>query len=309
MTLHPTRMIRNSLVPRVWRAFDVDGGRRGFIKGLGLGVAGAVIFGAVEGRPAAAQQAPLTDTDILNFALNFEYLGAEFYLRASVGVGLNANEVSGNQSLGPLGPVAGGRQVQFATTYLAAFANELAVDERAHVNTLRAALGSNAIARPAIDLAFAFTLAARGAGVIGPNDTFDAFANENNFLQAAFIFEDVCVTALVGAAPLLQSKANLATAAGFLGVESYQAGAIRTFLIQRGLFQQADLISQARANNDGTGNDDQGIGTPNTFNVTPTDVNALVFARTPEQVLRVAYQNQQGTPTGFFPNGVNGTIR
>ena len=217
--------------------------------------------------------------------------------------------MTGNESLGPLGPVAGGRQVQFATYYLAAFANELAVDERAHVNTLRASLGSNAIARPAIDLSFAFTLAARGAGVIGPNDTFDAFANENNFLLSAFIFEDVCVTALAGAAPLLKSKATLATASGFLGVESYQAGAIRTFLTQRGFFQQAGLISAARAKNDGTGNDDQGISDgKTTFNITPTDVNGLVFARTPQQVLKVAYLNPQGTPTGFFPNGVNGTI-
>ena len=286
---------------------DVEGGRRAFIRALGLGVAGSAVFGAVQATPAAAQQASgPTDTDIVNFALNLEYLGAEFYLRASVGQGLTQNEVTGT---GTFGPVSGGRQVAFATNYLAAFANELAVDERAHVNTLRATLGSNAIARPAIDLGIAFTFAARGAGLIGPNDFFDAFANENNFLQAAFIFEDVCVTALAGAAPLIKDKNILATAAGFLGVEAYQAGAIRTFLISRGFFVQAGKISDARDALDGPGDDDQGLGDDSTVNISPTDINGLAFARTPQQVLNIAYLNGQGTPTGFFPNGVNGTIR
>lgn len=310
MTQHPFHLMRDVEASQAPKPLDIDGGRRGFIQGLGLGVAGAAILGSSGLTPAAAQQAPaLTDTDIVNFALNFEYLGAEFYLRASVGQGLSDAEVNGDTSLGALGPVAGGRQVQFATNYLAAFANELAVDERAHVNTLRTTLGSSAIARPAIDLSFAFTLAARGAGLIGPNDIFDAFANENNFLQAAFIFEDVCVTALTGAAPLLQSKAVLATASGFLGVESYQAGAIRTFLASRGFFQAAGQISDSRDLNDGPGDDDQGIGDGATVNITPTDVNGLVFARTPQQVLQIAYLNPQKQPTGFFPNGVNGTIK
>ncbi|MBE7159291.1 MAG: ferritin-like domain-containing protein, partial [Rhodospirillales bacterium] len=153
------------------------------------------------------------------------------------------------------------------------------------------------------------TFAARGAGGIGPNDTFDAFANEDNFLLSAFIFEDVCVTALTGAAPLLQSKATLAVAAGLLGVEAYQAGAIRTFLTARGFFQQAGLISDARGRLDGVGYDDQGISDGTTYNISPTDVDGLAFARTPQEVLRIAYLNPQGTPNGFFPMGVNGTIR
>jgi hypothetical protein len=283
---------------------DIAGGRRAFIKALGLGVAGTAIMATTGATPAFAQA--LTDTDIVNFALNFEYLGAEFYLRASVGQGLTDAEVTGT---GTLGPVSGGRQVPFATQYLANFANELAVDERAHVNTLRGALGSAAIARPQIDLGEAFTLAAQGAGLIGPGQVFDPFADENSFLQAAFIFEDVCVTALTGAAPLVQSKQVLTVAAGFLGVESYQAGAIRTFLASRGFFAQAGAISAARAKLDGVGNDDQGIGDASSINITPTDVNGLAFARTPQEVLKIAYLNPQGTPTGFFPMGLNGTIR
>jgi hypothetical protein len=289
------------------KTMDVEKGRRAFIQALGLGAVGAALLGA-GATPAKAQA--LSDLDIANFALNFEYLGAEFYLRASVGQGLTDAEVSGT---GTLGPVAGGRQITFATRYLANFANELARDERAHVQSLRATitnvLGGTPIARPAIDLAFAFTLAARGAGLAGPNDVFDPYANENNFLQAAFIFEDVCVTALAGAAPLISNKTFLANASGFLATESYQAGAIRSFLYARNFLQQAGQISAARDALDGPPVDDQGIGDNATINITPTDVDGLVFARTPQQVLRIAYLNGNGTPTGFFPNGVNGTIR
>jgi hypothetical protein len=308
MTEYTSRFANDLIQFEDGPAVSVAQGRRAFIQAFGLAGLGAAILGG--GSTAALAQAAPSDLDIANFALNLEYLGAEFYLRASVGQGLADAEVTGS---GTLGPVAGGRQVNFATRFIANFANQLARDERAHVRSLRLTitnvLGGTPIARPAIDLAFAFTLAARSAGIVGPNDTFDPYANENNFLQAAFIFEDVCVTALAGAAPLIRNKTFLASASGFLATESYQAGAIRTFLYSRNLLQQAGMISGARDALDGPQADDQGIGDNATINITPTDVDGLAFARTPQQVLRIAYLNANGTPNGFFPNGVNGTIR
>ena len=41
-------------------------------------------------------QLDLTDTDILNFALNFEYLDAEFYSYATTGAGLPSNLLGDN---------------------------------------------------------------------------------------------------------------------------------------------------------------------------------------------------------------------
>jgi hypothetical protein len=286
------------------RPINLEAGRRAFIQTLGLGIAGAALFSMDASQPAAAQS--ITDADIFNFALNLEYLEAEFYLRASVGKGLADAEVSGT---GTLGPVAGGRAVQFQSQVIANYANEIARDERLHVNTLRAALGSNAVARPAIDLGAAFTIAARAAGLAGPNDTFDAFANETNFLLAAFIFEDVGVTAYHGAAPLIKDPRNLSGAAGILAVEAYHAGIIRTVLYSRGLFSQAQAISDARDSLDGAGDLDQGIGDATTSNLVPIDSAGVAFARTPQQVLNIVYLNPQGRPTGFFPNGLNGTLR
>lgn len=286
------------------RAINLEAGRRAFLGAVGLGVVGAALFNPGSVKSAFAQS--VTDVDIFNFALNLEYLEAEFYLRASVGQGLANAEVTGT---GTLGPVAGGRAVPFATQAIANYANEIARNERAHVNTLRSALGSNAVARPAIDLNLAFTFAARAAGLAGPNDNFDAFANETNFLLAAFIFEDVGVTAYNGAAPLIKDPRNLAGAASILAVEAYHAGIIRTILYSRGLFSQAQAISNARDSLDGTSDDDQGIGDTTTSNLTPVDERGLVYGRTPQQVLNIVYLNPNGQPTGFFPNGLNGTVR
>ena len=278
--------------------------RRSFLRNVGLGVVGASAL-ASQVRPAQAQS--ISDADIFNFALNLEYLEAEFYQRAAYGVGLQASDVDGG---GTPGSVSGGRQVPFADPNIRKIAVELANDELAHVRTLRNALGSNRVSRPAIDLSLAFTFAARAAGLVGPNDTFDAFANDANFLLAAYIFEDVGVSAYLGGAPLIADPRNLSGAARILAVEGYHAGAIRTQLYVNGFYNQAQAITNAR-NSLNPGTDlDQGIGDVNTANIVLTDpTTGVTPARTPQQVLNIVYLNANTQPTGFFPNGLNGTIR
>lgn len=287
----------------VTRKVDFAAGRRAFIQCLGAGVAGAAILGTAGVKEAAAQS--VTDNDILNFALNLEYLEAEFYLRAATGQGLSDSEIGGG--VGTLGPVSGGRQVTFATDTIRNYAFEIASEERKHVSFLRNALGSARINRPAIDINNAFNIAASFAGL---GSTFDAYANETNFLLAAFIFEDVGVSAYLGAAPLISDKSILAAAGGLLAAEAYHAGTIRTTLYGRGLYSQAQAISNARDNFDGPSDDDDGIGTATTANTSLTNpANGLAFSRTTTEVLRIVYLNGNAQPTGFFPNGLNGTIR
>lgn len=299
------------------RAVDLGKGRRAFLQTLGLGVAGAAILGngttasQAQGLPPTA-----TDADILNFALNLEYLEAEFYLNAVSGAGLKSGDLQGVGAIGAV--TGGGRAVPFTDPNVRKYAFEIAADEEAHVRFLRGALGAAAVSRPALNIDFAFTAAARAAGLIGANDRFDAYANDTNFLLASFIFEDVGVTAYNGAAAAIQNKTFLSAAASILAVEAYHAGIIRTTLYAKGLIAQADAISNARDSLDGTTDLDQGISgtqsaTPgfaqSDANLVPTNAQGLAFARTPGQVLDIVYLNTTQSPGGFFPAGLNGTLR
>jgi len=280
---------------------DLQAGRRAFLKSAGLMAAGAATLGIVGGAPDVAHAA-LTDTQILNFALNLEYLEAEFYLVASTGKGLNDADTTGT---GTLGEVKGGSKVKFKSNLIKDYAREIANDEEAHVKFLRSALGGSSVARPQINLNSSFTAAARAAGLINNKQKFDAFANEDNFLLAAFIFEDVGVTAYKGAAALISDAGILEAAAGLLAVEAYHAGEIRTLLASKGFFAQANAISDARDSLDGGSDLDQGIRKNKMVNIVPTDDNGLAFSRTPEQVLQVVYLGDEPSAASFFPNGVN----
>ena len=262
------------------------------------------------------------DQDILNFALNLEYLEAEFYLLAATGTGLTVYADTGSDQ-GPVGPTTGGHKVTFATPLIQQYANEVAADELAHVRFLRAAT-TKTIPKPALDLSNSFTAAARALGLVSPTETFDAFANENNFLLASYIFEDVGVTAYKGAAALISNPAILEAAAGLLAVEAYHAGLLRGVLASRAglvanpgstqppvtIGQAANAISDFRDSVDGSPDLDQGILNPDgTANIVPTDANGLAFSRTPGQVLAITYFSKTAESGGFFPNGVNGRIK
>ncbi len=290
--------------------------RREFFRSLVTvaGVGGAMQM-ALSVAPAYAQSAP-SDADVLNFALNLEYLEAQFYSYAVNGTGLAATDLTGT---GTQGAVIGGRKVNFTDPIVEQYAREIAGDEIAHVKFLRAQLGTSAVAQPAIDVGTdpngAFSSAARAAGLVGPGQSFDPYASDENFLLGAFIFEDVGVTAYKGAAPLITNKTYLEAAAGILAVEAYHASIVRTTLYGKGietpsLRTSADKISDARDSLDGTSDLDQGISpTGDTSNIVPLDANGLAFSRTTGQVLNIAYLKKTAANSGgFFPAGVNGTI-
>jgi Ferritin-like domain len=103
-------------------------GRRSFLRGLGLGAAGAA-FGATGLSATNALSAqPNLDVAILEFALNLEYLEAEFYLRATTGQGLSPADIGPNP-----GQVTGGQKVNFSSPINQAYANEIAAEEQKHV--------------------------------------------------------------------------------------------------------------------------------------------------------------------------------
>ena len=292
--------------------------RRQALRGMGLGALGlASLSGLARSAFADPSQnnsnksqihLAKTGIDVLNFALNLEYLEAEYYSYATTGASITAQGV-GVTGLGTAGQVIvkSNAQVPFSTPAIQQYAQEIAADELAHVNFLRAVLGDKAVARPTIDLQASFSAAAQAAGIVGVGGTFDPFADEVSFLLGAFIFEDVGVTAYHGAAPLVGNKTVLSAAAGILGTEAYHAATVRTILSQSGpsAIAAAQKISDLRDALDGTTDDDQGLMLNGAANIVPTDANGLVFARTAAQVLAIVYFSPTATSGGFFPNGVN----
>lgn len=279
----------------------ISSDRRKILKGVGL--AGAALGAVAAGLPAPALAQQVTDVDILNFALNLEYLEAEYYLRAVTGAGL-----TDTNGVGARGSVVGGSKVPFRNSALEQFAQEIAKDEKKHVKFLRSALGSLAVAEPSIDLHTSFTTLARLAGIVGAHQTFDPFKNETNFLLGAFVFEDVGVTAYHGAAALISNKDYLTAAAGILAVEAYHASEIRTLLFELGLAEPARKISDLRKAASGA-DDDQGILRDGRANIVPTDQNGIVFSRTTAQVLNIVYLTGAAANFGFFPQKLNGNIK
>lgn len=252
--------------------------RRKFFKTLGIASAMAGAAAAVEST-AKAQSSSYTDFDILNFALNLEYLEAEFYTVATTGQTISQIGMTVTGS-GASGATTGGSKVPGLTGSALAIAQEIAQDEQSHVKFIQtaiASLGGTAIAKPAINL---------GALGIG-------FSSANSFLTLARAFEDIGVTAYGGAAPLISSKTVLGYAARILAVEALHSGNIRLQIAQNNI--QTTALDGA-----------DHIPPPSGTLYFPTDNNALTEVRTPQQVLYLAYGGANMSAGGFFPSGVNG---
>ena len=161
--------------------------RRRFLRKIAM--AGAAVAAVSTVQFADAQSPAPSDADILNFALNLEYLEAEFYTVATTGKTIDELGIPITGS-GTQGITTGGKQVTLTnSTFLTGdIAAEIAFDEQAHVKFIRSALtaaGAQPVAKPAINLN------ALGIG----------FAGLTDFLQLARAFEDVGVSAYAGAAP------------------------------------------------------------------------------------------------------------
>ncbi len=290
--------------------------RRSFLTGAGTVAAGTLIAGCSSSTPATTTApvtttpapAALSDTDYLNFALNLEYLEAEFYLHAATGTGLSSTDAGSGA-----GSVTGGSKIAATLTAVqTAYLNEVAQNELDHVRLLRSALAGAAVPRPAIDLTFFGTLA-MVAGIT-TDTSFTPFASYGTYLIGAFIFEDVGVTAYHGAALVLTDKGHLTVGAKIHAVEAYHAASIRSQIVATdavttpspGLTAIANKVSALRAT--------LGGGMETTLSATsivaadPT--TSIGFKRTPNQVLHIVYGSGTAVTAsgGFFPSGLNGLI-
>jgi hypothetical protein len=327
--------------------------RRALLMGGGAVALAAFIPGGVA---KAAVPATFTDADILNFALNLEYLEAQFYTLATegryadkslagavtttgAGTATGTGSTSATLVLKPNTSTVPGQviaPVPFTSSSVAAYAFETALEERRHVNFLKTALSTAAVAQPSLDLVNSFY--ALGSLLSPSIPNFDPFANDLNFLLGAYIFEDVGVSAYHGAAALIKDPTSyLGAAAGIQAVEAYHSGLVRSSIAayDAGIFKIPGesrtgasgltvQISGIRALVDGTSTtatpDDIGVttktvalnGSSATFNastIANADANYIAWSRTFRQVLNIVYASP-GAPTkgAFFPNGLNGNI-
>ena len=334
-------------------------------RSLLLGGGAAALAATVMPKSAKAANAVTSygDSDILNFALNLEYLEANFYWLAAFGTTIDkpnaASMAVGAPPATALTGIVGQKgaagapgtvnydqavPVPFKMPGVKSYAIETAIEEVKHVNYLRSALGAAVVAQPPIDLSStAWNTLVSAAGI---GSSFNPFASDANFLVAAYVFEDVGVTAYKGAAPLIststQGKTYLQAAASILAVEAYHAGLIRTTINSVDpmnaagyltLTQQVSALrtklSQAAVATGVTATvDDYGLIPPGTSGYAPytyslegtmvpstgivdaDPTNVIAFSRTTTQVLNIVTGGKataSGVAAGvFFPSGLNG---
>jgi rubrerythrin len=153
--------------------------KSGLLAGTGLGLA------ALPAGFALAQGTPKSDVKILNYALTLEYLEAAFYEEA-----IRRGRLDG---------------------VIAQFAQVVGAHENAHVEALRAALGSAATKKPRFDFK-------------------DTTASEEAFVRTAVTLEDTGVAAYQGQADKIKTTEILASAGAILAVEARHAAWIRDII-------------------------------------------------------------------------------
>jgi hypothetical protein len=256
--------------------------RRGFLS-TALAASAAAAFAGSREAHAQSTSAP-SITAVLNFALNLEYLEANFYLYVTTGAGLSSSLNGGGVAVQGAPPKL---SLDLNTT---AVAQALAQDEVNHIADLRSAitsLGGTPIAQPLINLA------ANGA-----------ITTQAQFVSTARQFTALGGSAYVGSAQYLVSNPSVLTTAGqILGAEGQHLGAVN------GLCFIQNVVSPPI--------DAQDVPPSNTNYFTASSGNALAPSRSTSQVLGVAYGASTATTTtptpgitmgGFFPKGFNGTI-
>jgi len=175
----------NPLKPRFWiRSFPIAAPLSNWVERL-------LPASRLQELPKA--QTAVTDTDILNFALNLEYLEAEYYTIATsgmtidqMGIGITGTGTQGGVTVKNNSPTSA--KVPFATPAIQSYAQEVATEERKHVSFCAMHWVHPQSRKPAIDLLNSFNGLAVAAGI---GSSFDPFSSEVNFLLGSYIFEDV----------------------------------------------------------------------------------------------------------------------
>jgi len=219
--------------PEVYERFDSR--RRVFkhFNKMGKALSAAALPGMVSGLFSKAygqtSALPTDVVNVLNLALSLEYLEYYFYdtalRRPTYGLPTSATLLTG-------GTAATGEQQGITL---------IRNDEEGHIKTLRAALGSAAIAEPARTL---FDYSGGKGAFNGPFK--DVFTNSATFYAVAQSFVDTGVRAYKGGAPTLFNNKDLLEAAlNIHSVEARHSSHLRT--LRRGKAAGVEAPASAQA--------------------------------------------------------------
>ncbi len=299
--------------------------RRRFLSTLAAASAIAGIGGVVGGTRAEAQTTTPAINDVLNFALNFEFLEAEFYsagfngksLATNVAASQGTSTTANPNPINPTVPTITASNVENPPA-VTLTGNQLAVvqallqDESHHIALLQSTISQNG-GTPITEATIDFS-----AG-----GTIPAITTNTAFFAATRQFTALGNSAYAGAAADLISNTTILTAASqILGAEAQHLGVVNYLCAALGILP----VSAGGPDKQLDAQDVPPNGVSAIFTVTPIGTvpyasgaaaPAVGIARTPQQVLGVAYgvsTPMTTTPTagvtkgGFFPNGVLGNI-
>ncbi|OAY56165.1 desiccation-related protein PCC13-62 [Manihot esculenta] len=280
-----------------------------------------VIRNVVDDEPRNSS-IPQDDIDLLELHLNLEYLGAELFLHAATGNGLDTF----SPALASGGPRPLGAKKAKLEPFFRDLIEQLAWQNVGHLRAIMKTV--EGFPRPLLDLraeSFAKLMDKAFGRPLSP--PFDPYASGLNFLIASYMLPYVCLTGYVGTNQRLQGSAFKQLVAGLLAVKSGQDAVIRGLLYERA-FQKVepyeitvaeftDRISDLRNKLGHRGIKDEGLVVPQyqgaegkiRGNVLAGNQYSVGFARSPREILRIMYGGgNEHSAGGFFPHGANGRI-
>ncbi|RYR12598.1 hypothetical protein Ahy_B04g070067 isoform C [Arachis hypogaea] len=232
---------------------------------------------------------PKSDADLIEVALNLEYLEAEFFLYGAEGYGLDV--VNPNLTEGGPSPIGG--KIADLSPLIKDIIFQFGLQEVGHLRAIKSTV--RGFSRPLLNISSA---------IFGQIITY--------------VIPYVGLNGYVGANPLLQSATAKA---------SGQDAIIRGLLYERrdeivipykvSVTEFTNRISNLRNKLGREGIKDEGLVVPKelgaegevTGNILSANDYSLSYPRTPKEILRIVYgTGDEHVPGGFYPLGANGTI-